>query len=84
MSNRYRSIPSVERLLSDARIGGLIDEYSREPVVYLARRRLEEVRQEIGQGKEPPSFDDLVEGVTLVGSAFIHERVKEGAALLSF
>ena len=63
MSTRYRGIPSVERLLSDARIGGLIDEYSREPVVYLARRRLEEVRQEIGQGKEPPSFDDLVEGV---------------------
>jgi predicted peroxiredoxin len=28
--------------------------------------------------------DDLMEGVTIVGSAFIHERVKEGAALLSF
>jgi predicted peroxiredoxin len=28
--------------------------------------------------------NDLMEGVTLVGSAFIHERVKEGAALLSF
>ena len=63
MPTSYRSIPSVERLLSDARIAGLIDEYSREPVVYLARRRLEEVRQEVGQGKEPPSFDDLVEGV---------------------
>ena len=63
MSTRYRSIPSVEKLLSDARIGRLMDEYSREPVVYLARRRLEEVRQEVGQGKEPPSFDDLVEGV---------------------
>ena len=28
--------------------------------------------------------DDLVDGVSIVGSAFIHERVKEGAALLSF
>ena len=28
--------------------------------------------------------DDLVEGVTIVGSAFIHERIKEGAAVLSF
>jgi len=28
--------------------------------------------------------EDLIDGVTVVGSAFIHERVKEGAALLSF
>jgi L-seryl-tRNA(Ser) seleniumtransferase len=69
MSTPYRSIPSVERLLSDARIGGLIDEYSRESVVYLARRRLEEVRQEVGQGKEPPSFDDLVEGVMALAAS---------------
>ncbi|MFH1559955.1 MAG: L-seryl-tRNA(Sec) selenium transferase [Chloroflexota bacterium] len=69
MSTRYRSIPSVEKLLSDARIGRLIGEYSREPVVYLARRRLEEVRQEIAQGKEPPSFDDLVEGVVALAAS---------------
>lgn len=28
--------------------------------------------------------EDLMDGVTIVGSGFIHERVKEGAALLSF
>ncbi len=28
--------------------------------------------------------EDLMEGIQIVGSAFIHERVKEGAALLSF
>jgi len=28
--------------------------------------------------------DDLVEGVSIVGSAFIHERIKEGATVLSF
>jgi predicted peroxiredoxin len=28
--------------------------------------------------------EDLMEGISIVGSAFIHERVKEGAALLSF
>ena len=28
--------------------------------------------------------EDLLEGVTIVGSAFIHERVIEGAAVLSF
>jgi predicted peroxiredoxin len=29
-------------------------------------------------------MDDLIDGITIVGSAFIHERVKEGAAVLSF
>jgi predicted peroxiredoxin len=28
--------------------------------------------------------DDLVDGVSIVGSTFIHERIKEGAAVLSF
>ena len=28
--------------------------------------------------------NDLVDGVTIVGSTFIHERIKEGAAVLSF
>lgn len=28
--------------------------------------------------------DDLMDGISIVGSTFIHERVKEGAALLSF
>ena len=53
----------MERLLSDHRIRGLIDAYSRQPVVDLARRCLEEARSQIAQGKEPPPFDDLVEGV---------------------
>jgi len=28
--------------------------------------------------------DDLMEGVQVVGSSFIHERIKEGSAVLSF
>jgi predicted peroxiredoxin len=28
--------------------------------------------------------EDLMEGVTVVGSGFIHERIKEGASVLSF
>ena len=30
------------------------------------------------------SKDDLLDGVTIVGSSAIHDRVKEGAAILSF
>ena len=63
MATSYRGIPSVERLLSDDRIGGLIETYSREPVTHLVRRRLEEVRQGIARGGELPPFDDLVQGV---------------------
>ncbi|MQF48644.1 L-seryl-tRNA(Sec) selenium transferase [SAR202 cluster bacterium AC-647-N09_OGT_505m] len=70
MSSSYRNIPSVDVLLSDWRIEGLIAEYSRAPVVYLARRRLEEIRQEVGQGKASPSFDELVDGIVASATSF--------------
>ena len=63
MSTGYRGIPSVERLLSDERMRGLIREYSHEAVTYLVRGRLEEVRLGVAGGSAPPSFDDLVEDV---------------------
>ena len=63
MSTGYRSIPSVEKLLSDSRVEELIDVYSREPLVYLVRRSLEQVRQEIAEGKTSPSFDEMVDSI---------------------
>jgi L-seryl-tRNA(Ser) seleniumtransferase len=63
MSTDYRNIPSVEKLISDERICRLVDEYSHEAVVYLVRRRLDEVRQGIADGDISPSLDELVEGV---------------------
>ena len=63
MSTGYRSIPSVEKLLSDSRVEELIDVYSREPLVYLVRRSLEQVRQEIAEGKSSPSFDEMVDSI---------------------
>ena len=63
MSNIYRNIPSVEKLLSDERICNLIDEYSREPVVFLIRNRLDEVRKHIAEGQKLPSLDNLVENM---------------------
>ena len=63
MATGYRSIPSVEKLLSDGRVRELIDVYSREPLVYLVRQSLERVRQEIAEGHESPSFDDIVDGI---------------------
>ncbi len=63
MATGYRSIPSVEKLLSDGRVQELIDVYSREPLVYLVRKSLERVRQDVANGKTAPSFDDLVDGI---------------------
>ncbi|CAI8051823.1 L-seryl-tRNA(Sec) selenium transferase [Geodia barretti] len=63
MSTGYRSIPSVEKLLSDSRVEELIDVYSRESLVYLVRRSLEQVRQEIAEGKPSPSFDEMVDSI---------------------
>ena len=63
MATGYRSIPSVEKLLSDGRVQELIDVYSREPLVYLARKSLERVRQDVANGKTAPSFDELVDGI---------------------
>jgi len=65
MSTSYRNIPSVEKLLSDERICGLIEEYSHEAVVYLVRGHLEEVRKGIAKGADSPSLDELVEDVTI-------------------
>ena len=63
MATGYRSIPSVEKLLSDGRVRELIDVYSREPLVFLVRQSLERVRREIADGHASPSFDDIVDGI---------------------
>ena len=63
MATGYRSIPSVEKLLSDGRVRELIDVYSREPLVFLVRQSLERVRREIAEGHASPSFDEIVDGI---------------------
>ena len=74
MATGYRSIPSVEKLLSDGRVRELIDVYSREPMVYLVRRSLERVRQDIADGKIAPSFDELVDGIASQAAALWSPR----------
>jgi len=69
MSTGYRNIPSVEKLLSDERICRLVDEYSREAVVYLVRSRLKVVRQGIADGETSPSLDHLVEDMVMCATS---------------
>lgn len=61
MATSYRKIPSVDKLLSDKRIKKLSEAYSREQVINLIQRHLEDVRQVIGAGGAAPPIDALVD-----------------------
>ncbi len=59
-TTRLRELPSVDRLLSDERVAGLIERHGRLMTVEAARRALEDARASIRAGQEP---GDLVERV---------------------
>ena len=63
MTSEYRSLPSVDRLISDPRIQRLVDSYSRDAVLELVRDHLEQVRSSIGNGSRAVSFDEMVESI---------------------
>jgi L-seryl-tRNA(Ser) seleniumtransferase len=62
-SSALRSLPSVEHILQDARLGALAGAYSREAVTGLVRRYLEAARAGIKVGKGAPGQDAIVAGV---------------------
>ncbi|MBN2099679.1 MAG: L-seryl-tRNA(Sec) selenium transferase [Dehalococcoidia bacterium] len=59
----FRSLPSVDKLISDERIKELESSYSRTLVVEVARQVLEESRESISRGESAPSSDNLVKSV---------------------
>jgi L-seryl-tRNA(Ser) seleniumtransferase len=63
MDQSLRSLPSVDKVLSDERIHSLEEEYSHEFVLRCVRQYLEEVRRNIAGGESPPSFDRMVESI---------------------
>ena len=63
MQTDFRSLPSVDRLISDERLKPFEEVYSRPLVLSLARQLLEESRLSIARGEPAPSLDDLVESV---------------------
>ena len=63
MATTYRRLPSVDRVLAQDRIQELLRTYSREPVVDLVRRQLDEVRLSIKAGGPAPSLEGIVEEV---------------------
>src|SRR5208283_1796747 len=51
----FRSIPSVDSLLSDPLLASLRERYAEEIVKGMVRRALDELREEIRQGKASPT-----------------------------
>ena len=63
MQTDFRSLPSVDRLISDERLKPFEEVYSHSLVLGLARELLEESRLSIARGEPAPSFDGLVESI---------------------
>jgi L-seryl-tRNA(Ser) seleniumtransferase len=63
MSNGFRSLPSVDRLLADERLQPLEAIYSRQFITDEVRLILEESRSSIVRGQPAPSFDELLASV---------------------
>ncbi len=63
VANPYRTLPSVDRLLSDERLKKTCDLYGQMALVDLIRDELGDARQAIATGRPPPTLNDLVEGV---------------------
>jgi len=63
MKSEFRSLPSVDKLISDERLKALEPSYPRPLVVEVVRQVLEESRLSISRGEPAPSSDDLVESV---------------------
>jgi L-seryl-tRNA(Ser) seleniumtransferase len=59
LTSAYRSLPSVDRLLADSRVGALTAEYGTPTVTELARRHLDGLRQAIAAGRPCPPFDEI-------------------------
>jgi L-seryl-tRNA(Ser) seleniumtransferase len=63
MENKFRSLPSVDKLLSDSRIKQLADSYPHDLLVDIIRQHLEHARRLISQDKPFPSSDGIIESI---------------------
>ena len=63
MTNAFRSLPSVDRVISDSRVQRLMESYSRDAVLQLVRVELDQARKAIKRSVHTPEFDRLVEAI---------------------
>ena len=60
MKKEFRSLPSVDKILSDERIVRCEEAYSRPTVLQVAREYLDEARVRLKGGEPAPLFDDII------------------------
>jgi L-seryl-tRNA(Ser) seleniumtransferase len=63
MENKFRALPSVDKLLADARLGGPESVFPRRVIAGLISRRLDDARDAIRKGKAAPSVDAVCDDV---------------------
>jgi len=63
MKKEFRSLPSVDKILSDARVVRCEKAYSRPTVLQVTREYLDEARTRLKDGESAPSFDDIVNSI---------------------
>ncbi|MBN1862084.1 MAG: L-seryl-tRNA(Sec) selenium transferase [Dehalococcoidales bacterium] len=63
MDNGFRDLPSVDKLLSEARLGRLLESCPRPLVVDLVRGCLEQARRSLADGAPCPTTEELVTAV---------------------
>jgi L-seryl-tRNA(Ser) seleniumtransferase len=64
VTNPYRRLPSVDRLLSDERLRPFAERYAPQIVVDTARQELTEARAAVAAGRPSPSYDDIVSSLS--------------------
>src|SRR5881397_561588 len=74
--NRYRSLPSVDRLLSDERVRALANGGESGIATIIARQAIENARQAIAGGSEAPTEDQLVESVLGLAAAVFEPSLR--------
>ena len=63
--NPYKKLPSVDKVLEDQLVSGLLQEFSREFIVRVVRDQIELARSRIARGSSVPTISDIAAGVSL-------------------
>ncbi len=74
MENKFRSLPSVDKLLFDSRIKQLGDIYPHNLLVDLIRQRLDQERASIARGAPSSTIDEIAESIRARANALSSPR----------
>ncbi len=86
MSNEFRNLPGVDKLLSDERIRNYLNLYPHDLVVGVTRQRLDRERDTISHGKASTPINELVDSICAIlsglGKPNLHQLVNATGVIL--